>query len=196
MQLFTRDRDPVRDYRRENDADCNHRNIGHEPGLASIPSWSDVDVCPMSARLEKTPQRATSSCANDQFRRTKPAVGLRWRIFWWRVFFHSAADHFDGHHHGYFGSGSKYYELRTDGEVRTAQRPSPQSSSVPGNYSVFTSSTYRTYTAGWRFPQEIATLHDLAMPTSEVKMPEDLGYRIYPLVRASTAEKRSSMCCA
>jgi hypothetical protein len=37
-------------------------------------------------------------------------------------------------------------------------------------YSVFTSSVYRTDTAKWRFPQEIATLHDLAMSTSEVKM--------------------------
>jgi len=37
-------------------------------------------------------------------------------------------------------------------------------------YSIFTSSAYRTGTAKWRFPQEIATLYDLAMSTSEVKM--------------------------
>jgi len=37
-------------------------------------------------------------------------------------------------------------------------------------YSIFTSSAYRTDTAKWRFPQEIATLHDLAMATSEVKV--------------------------
>jgi hypothetical protein len=37
-------------------------------------------------------------------------------------------------------------------------------------YSIFTSSAYRTGTAKWRFPQEIATLCYLAMSTSEVKM--------------------------
>jgi hypothetical protein len=37
-------------------------------------------------------------------------------------------------------------------------------------YSIFTSSAYRTDTAKWRFPQEIAILHDLAMSTSEVKV--------------------------
>jgi hypothetical protein len=37
-------------------------------------------------------------------------------------------------------------------------------------YSIFTSSAYRTYTVKWRFPQEIATLHDAAMSISEVKM--------------------------
>jgi hypothetical protein len=36
--------------------------------------------------------------------------------------------------------------------------------------SIFTSSTYRIDTAKWRFPKEIATLHDLAMSTSEVKV--------------------------
>jgi hypothetical protein len=37
-------------------------------------------------------------------------------------------------------------------------------------YSIFTSSAYRTNTVKWRFPQEIGTLHDLAMSTSEVKV--------------------------
>jgi len=38
------------------------------------------------------------------------------------------------------------------------------------NYSIFTSSAYRTDTAKCRFPQEIGTLHDLAMSTTEVKV--------------------------
>lgn len=37
-------------------------------------------------------------------------------------------------------------------------------------YRIFTSSAYRTDTAKWRFSQEVATRHDVAMPTSEVKM--------------------------
>ena len=36
-------------------------------------------------------------------------------------------------------------------------------------YSIFTSSAYRTHTVQWRFTQEIATLHDVAMSTSEAK---------------------------
>jgi hypothetical protein len=37
-------------------------------------------------------------------------------------------------------------------------------------YSIFTSGAYRTDTVKWRFRQEIATRHDVAMSRSEVKM--------------------------
>jgi hypothetical protein len=37
-------------------------------------------------------------------------------------------------------------------------------------YSIFDSALYRKPEAEWRFPQEIATLHDLEMATCESKM--------------------------